>query len=78
MSDRAKVNALFDKMHGAWFPDGPSDTNVGLISFRPTSAEYWDTSGVAGVKYLFGVAKAMLTGAAVESAKGTHGETSMR
>ncbi len=76
VSDRAKVTALFNKMHEAWFPDGPADTNVGLISFRPTSAEYWDTSGVAGMTYMFNVAKALLTGTEAESPKGTHGETS--
>ena len=76
VTDRAKVTALFQKLHEAWFPDGPSDTNVGLISFRPTSAEYWDCSGVAGVKYLFAMAKALVTGTAAESAIGTHGEIS--
>ena len=77
VSDRATVTALFSKMHEAWFPDGPSGPNVGLISFRPTTAEYWDTSGVRGVTYLFGVAKALLTGTAAESPKGSHGETSV-
>ena len=71
--------AMFSDLPGlaqAWFQCEPDDPRVAVIRVDGESAEYWDSSGVAGVKYLFAMAKALVTGTAAESAIGTHGEIS--
>ena len=78
VTDRTRVRQLWNKFHEVWFPLGPDDPNVCLISFRPQHAEYWDNSGMVGVKYLFEVAKALVTGQGADEVKGVHGETTGR
>lgn len=78
VTDRTRIRQLWSKFHEAWFPMGPDDPNVCSIHFQPQHAEYWDNSGVVGVKYLFEVAKALVTGHAAEDVKGVHGETDGR
>jgi len=75
VSDRTKVRELWNKVHEAWFPLGPDDPNVGLIHFQPEHAEYWDNSGMVGIKYLFEVAVSLFTGQGAEPVKGAHGST---
>lgn len=41
--DKARIEQLWNKMVEVWFPDGPSDPNVTLLSVRPIFAHYWDT-----------------------------------
>lgn len=74
VNDRAKIESLWSKAHEVWFPNGPQDPNVCLLRFRPESAEYWDNSGMLGVKYLLAAAKAFVTGTQVEPVEGSHGE----
>ena len=74
VTDRGKVKSIFNKMHEAWFPNGPEDPDVVLISFRPETAEYWDNSGVRGFRYLFEVARALLTDSAAQPTLGVHGK----
>lgn len=69
-----KVRELWKESFKLWF-DGPDDPNLVLLKVTPRDAEYWDTSGVRGLKFAFKAAKAYLTG---ESAKkeedpGVHG-----
>ena len=62
VTDRARIKAMWKKMHEVWFPEGPEDPNVCLVHFVPTEAEFWDVSTTKGMKYLFQAAKALLTG----------------
>lgn len=78
VTDRTRIRQLWNKLHEAWFPLGSDDPNVCLIHFQPHHAEYWDNSGMVGVKYLFEVAKALVTGQAADDVKGTHGKTEGR
>ncbi|MFD1332314.1 pyridoxamine 5'-phosphate oxidase family protein [Methylopila musalis] len=41
-SDRAEIERHWSEMAKTWFPDGPSDPNLRLLTVRPQSAEYWD------------------------------------
>ncbi len=41
--DRTVIDRLWSKMTEVWFPGGPSDPNVTLLSVRPIFAHYWDT-----------------------------------
>lgn len=74
VTDRDRIHELWSKMHEVWFPKGPSDPNVCLLRVRPRSAEYWDNSGLPGIKYMFEAARALLTGTGAKPVKGTHGE----
>jgi general stress protein 26 len=40
--DRAAIEARFNEMAKVWFPGGPQDPNVRLLTVHPHAAEYWD------------------------------------
>lgn len=71
--DREKVNELWRDDQGIWFPEGREDPTVILLEIVPTYAEYWDRSGIEGLKFLFSAAKSAATGATVSS-EGVHGK----
>jgi general stress protein 26 len=72
--DRAKLRSLWTTAHDATFPFGVEDPNVALVHFQPEHAEYWDGSGILGVKLMLEAAKAYVTGAPMADVRGTHGE----
>lgn len=61
VTDRQKMEELWNPMVKAWFPDGLNDPNLGLLKISVESAEYWDASSSAVVQ-LFQTAKALVTG----------------
>ena len=61
LEDPAKKEALFTTMAKAWFPDGPTDPNLGLLAVSVLRAEYWDVDDSKMVQ-LFKMAKAAVTG----------------
>jgi general stress protein 26 len=42
--DRGLIDAHWNKMVQAWFPQGKDDPNVGMIRVRVRGGEYWDAS----------------------------------
>jgi general stress protein 26 len=60
--DRALIARLWRSSWKVWFPKGKDDPSLCLLRIDPTEAAYWDMSGSAGVRYLFGMAKAYVTG----------------
>ena len=62
VSDRAAMTELWKESYKVWFPQGVNDPNLLLIRIRGEDAEYWDNSGFNSVKYLFGAARAYVTG----------------
>lgn len=58
--DKAKAEELWTPFARAWFPEGMDDPELVLLRVRMQRAEYWQSPGKAA--YLFGVAKAALTG----------------
>ena len=59
--DTERAKSLWNSEQQAWWPAGPTDPNVVVISFRPERAEIWDgpaSSAVAGYEF----AKARATG----------------
>jgi general stress protein 26 len=56
-----KVREVWKESFKLWF-DGPDDPRLVLLKVTPHDAEYWDTSGIRGLKFAFKVAKAYLTG----------------
>lgn len=41
-NDRAAIKAHWGEMTKTWFPDGPDDPNIRLLTVRPEAAELWD------------------------------------
>ena len=60
--DRALIDRLWSESWKIWFPEGKTDPAIAIVTVVPDSGEYWDQSGVTGVKYLFEAVKAYATG----------------
>jgi general stress protein 26 len=78
--DRAKVEQIWKETFRAWFKD-KNDPNIVLIRLDPIEAEYWDSSGLLGVKYALNMAKAAVSGKPLPhndpGNKETHGKLQM-
>jgi general stress protein 26 len=57
--DRALIEELWSEAWRVWFPGGKDDPNLCLLAVTPVSAEYWDSSGFEGFKYLYEGLKAI-------------------
>ena len=62
VSDRALVDQLWSESWKVWFPKGKDDPSLCILAVDPVEAAYWDMSGTAGIKYVFEMAKAYVTG----------------
>jgi general stress protein 26 len=60
-NDQAKKEELFTSMWKAWYPAGPTDPSLTLLTVRLRQAEYWETDDGKMVQ-LFKIAKAAITG----------------
>jgi general stress protein 26 len=58
--DRRKIEELWSESFRVWF-DGKDDPHLVLLRLEPNSAEYWDQSGIRGLKYAFRAAKAYVS-----------------
>lgn len=59
--DRGAVRAHWNEMAKTWFPDGPDDPNIRILTVTPHAAELWDgTSNSLAVA--FEIAKARMQG----------------
>jgi general stress protein 26 len=65
VADRTKVDELWKEPYRVWF-DGKGDPELVLLRFTPFDAEYWDNSGVHGIKHAFEAAQAYLKGQKVD------------
>lgn len=62
LRDRVLIEQLWSPAWKVWFPQGKDDPSICLIRFVGKEAEYWDNSGLKGLKYLYEGAKAVLKG----------------
>ena len=62
VDDRRKVAELWNESWKTWFPGGKDDPNLQLLRVRGHSGEYWDNSGMSGIKYLIEAGKAYFSG----------------
>ncbi len=61
LEDQAKKEALFTPMAKAWFPNGPTDPNLGLLAVQIANAEYWNVDDSKMVQ-VYKMMKAAITG----------------
>jgi general stress protein 26 len=61
LQDEETARRLWSENHRIWFT-GPEDLRLVLVRLQPASAEYWDQSGVQGLKFAVDAAKAYVKG----------------
>jgi general stress protein 26 len=60
--DRALIDRLWSETWKLWFPQGKGDPDLCIVEVTPHEAEYWDQSGLAGVKFVLEAVQAYATG----------------
>jgi general stress protein 26 len=60
--NRDKAEELWSEAWRPWFPGGPDDPELCLVHVRSQEAEYWDMSGLRGIRYLFDAVKHVVKG----------------
>ncbi len=56
--DRVRIKELWKEPYKVWFPLGPEDPDIALVSVELIDAEYWDNRGMNKLEYMFKAAKA--------------------
>ena len=64
--DPEQIRALWKDEYRVWYK-GDSDPDIVLVRFSSFDAEYWDNSGVKGLKYVFRAARAYMNGETLDS-----------
>lgn len=59
VTDRSKVHELWNEAFRVWF-NGKDDPDIVLLRVDPRMGEYWDQSGLRGLRYAFRAARAFL------------------
>ncbi len=59
--DPQKVEALWNPISAAWFPDGPHDRSLGLLRVDVDRVEYWKPGAGGKLMQFASIAKAALT-----------------
>lgn len=78
VDDRNRLEAIWKKAWDVWFPEGPRSPNAVLLRVRTTEGEYWDASGVEGLRFVFEAAKALVKGEQIDADEaGDHGKARM-
>ena len=72
--ERPLIDKLWKESWKIWFSKGKSDPDLCIIEFDATEGEYWDNSGLTGVKFVIRAAKAFINN---EELKGS-GETNAK
>jgi len=62
VDDRALIDRLWSESWKVWFPKGKDDPSLRIVAVEPVEAAYWDMTGTTGIKYVFEMAKAYVTG----------------
>jgi general stress protein 26 len=77
VKDQAMIDKLWSEAWRVWFPDGKTDSTLRLIKVDPAEAEYWDSSGLAGISYAFEAAKAFVKGETPRTTTEQHGKLAL-
>jgi general stress protein 26 len=79
VEDRAMIREIWKPSFKVWFPGGAEDPNIVLLHITGEQAEYWDSMGVNGFRYMYESVKALVTGTTPEINEGEqHGNVSLK
>jgi general stress protein 26 len=73
--DRARVRKLWKESWRPFFPDGPEDASIVLLQVRVESGDYWDLTGLSGVRYALHALRALISRRRASDAPGSHHTT---
>ena len=62
VEDRRRIDELWSDSWKIWFPQGKHDPTLQLLTVQGETGEYWDNSGINGIRYLIDAGRALLTG----------------
>lgn len=62
VEDPGRVKSLWSESWKVWFPGGVDDPSLQLLRFDSEVGEYWDNSGLSGIRYLIEAGRAYLAG----------------
>ncbi len=71
VTDRAKIEELWNPIIKAWFPQGVEDPDLCLLKVTPQSAYYWDSESGKMVEFLKIIAAAVTGKRLAEGAEGS-------
>ena len=76
--NRALIREMWKPAFKVWFPDGAEDPNIVLLHIKGKRAEYWDSTGLNRLSYLYQSIKAVATGTTPEIREGDqHGTVAL-
>ena len=75
--DRALIERLWKEAWKVWFPQGKADPTLTLLKFDADHGEYWDNTGMEGMKYVFEAAKAYARGDTPRTDEKQHGRVDL-
>lgn len=73
-TDRALIDKLWTDAWKIWFPEGKSDPDIAIVVVDPERGEYWDQTGLKGLKFAYRAAKAFVTGTEYKNDEDVHGK----
>lgn len=65
--DQEKIDEHWTDMYKVWFPEGKNSPSLVLLKIIPDEGEYWDTSGISGLRYMFRAGQAYFTGEGIDT-----------
>lgn len=74
--DPSLIARLWSDVWKVWFPAGVNDPRLCIIRVTPQDGEYWDQSGLNGLRYLFDAAVALVTKETPDEGDGQNGKVS--
>ena len=69
LRDRVLIDKLWSEGWKIWFPKGKADPDLVLIAVDVNEGEYWDNSGMRGIRFAIEAAKAYVKGTKMDSNK---------
>lgn len=74
VQDRLLIELMWKEMWKVWFPEGKTDPNLALLKFTANEGEFWDNTGIKGLKFIYSAAKAYIEGKKPEMDSDQHGK----
>ena len=59
---RTVIDQYWNPVVAAWYPKGKDDPTLAILVVTPDAGEYWDQTGLAGLRYLVSSVKAYAAG----------------
>ena len=75
--DQQLIAQMWKEAWKVWFPLGKADPNIALLQFTAHEGEYWDSTGMKGIRFVFDAAKAYLSGEPPKTDDAQHAKVSL-